>query len=226
MTQAWVDAVAADLKAAGAKALVVAGEQQSAAVQVLAAAMNQSLGAVGSTVEYLPSQAGHVDGRMGTLGELVGDMAAGKVDLLVDGRRQPGLRRAVDLGFADQLKKVSCASTRASTPTRPRSCAQWHVPLTHYLESWGDVRAADGTVSIMQPLINPLYDTARSPHEILAAFGDNPAATALETVKAYWEAAYGAGSYTAPTARPSRASKSSGGVRCTTASSTARPPRR
>ena len=82
VTQAWVDAVAADLKAAGAKALVVAGEQQSAAVQVLAAAMNQALGAVGSTVEYLPSQAARVDGRMGTLGELVGDMAAGKVDLL------------------------------------------------------------------------------------------------------------------------------------------------
>ena len=79
---AWVDAVAADLKAAGARALVVAGEHQPAAVQVLAAAMNHALGAVGSTVQYFPSQAARVEGRTGTLGELVGDMASGKVDLL------------------------------------------------------------------------------------------------------------------------------------------------
>ena len=104
----------------------------------------------------------------------------------------------VDLGFADHMKKVPvCVHVGLYSDETAELC-QWHVPLTHYLESWGDVRAADGTVSIMQPLINPLYDTARSPHEVLASFGDNPAATALETVKGYWEAAYGAGSFTAP----------------------------
>jgi MoCo/4Fe-4S cofactor protein with predicted Tat translocation signal len=196
--QAWVDAVSADLQAAGARALVVAGEQQSPAVQVLAAAMNQALGAVGSTVEYLPSQAVHLEGHMGTLAELAGDMGAGKVDLLIVLDANPVYDAPIDLGFADQMKKVPVRVHAGLYADETAELCQWHVPLTHYLESWGDVRAADGTVSIMQPLINPLYETARSPHEVLASFGDNPAATAFETVKAYWDAAYGGGSFTAP----------------------------
>ena len=115
----------ADLKAAGARALVVAGEHQPAAVQVLAAAMNQALGAVGSTVDYLPSQAARVEGRTGTLGELVGDMAAGKVDLLVILDGNPVYDAPVDLGFADQLKKVARARPRRAVRRRDRGA----VPL-------------------------------------------------------------------------------------------------
>ena len=122
--QAWVDAVAADLQAAGARALVVAGEHQSAAVQVLAAAMNQALGAVGSTVSYFPSQAARVEGRTGTLGELVGDMAAGKVDLLLILDANPVYDAPVDLGFARPVEEGhACACTPACTTTRPPSCA-------------------------------------------------------------------------------------------------------
>jgi molybdopterin-containing oxidoreductase family iron-sulfur binding subunit len=198
VTQAWIDAVAADLQAAGAKALVVAGDQQSAAVQVLAAAMNQALGAVGSTVNYFPSQAARVEGRTGALGELVGDMAAGKVDLLLVLDANPVYDTPVDLGFADQLQKVAVRVHAGLYADETAELCQWHVPLAHYLESWSDLRAADGTVSITQPLINPLYDTARSAHEVLAAFGDNPAATAFETLKGYWENAFGAGTFTAP----------------------------
>jgi MoCo/4Fe-4S cofactor protein with predicted Tat translocation signal len=194
---AWIDAVAADLKAAGARALVVAGDHQPASVHVLAAAMNQALGAVGSTVDYFPSQAARVEGRTGTLTELVGDMAAGKVDVLLMLDVNPVYDAPVDLGFADQLKKVSVRLHAGLYVDETAELCQWHVPMTHYLESWGDVRASDGTVSIVQPLINPLYDTAKSPHEVLAAFGDNPTATALETVRGYWETAYGAGSFTA-----------------------------
>ncbi|MGV3516855.1 TAT-variant-translocated molybdopterin oxidoreductase [Luteitalea sp.] len=198
VTQAWIDAVAADLQAAGAKALVVAGDQQSAAVQVLAAAMNQALGAVGSTLNYFPSQAARVEGRTGALGELVGDMAAGKVDLLLVLDANPVYDAPVDLGFADQLQKVAVRVHAGLYADETAELCQWHVPLAHYLESWSDLRAADGTVSITQPLINPLYETARSAHEVLAAFGDNPAATAFETLKGYWENAFGAGTFTAP----------------------------
>ncbi len=194
----WVAAVAADLTAAGARALVVAGEHQSAAVQVLAAAMNQALGAVGTTVDYFPSQAARVEGRTGTLPELVGDMAASKVDLLLVLDANPVYDAPVDLGFAHQLLKVPVRVHAGLYADETAELCQWHVPLAHYLESWGDLRAADGTVSITQPLINPLYDTARSPLEVLAAFGDNPAATAFETVKAHWEAAFGGGGFSAP----------------------------
>ncbi len=194
----WIAAVAADLKAAGARALVVAGESQSAAVQVLAAAMNQALGSVGTTVSYFPSQAARVEGRTGTLAELVGDMAASKVDLLLVLDANPVYDAPVDLGFGDQLRKVRVRVHAGLYADETAELCQWHVPLAHYLESWGDLRAADGTVSITQPLINPLYETARSPLEVLAAFGDNPAATAFETVKGHWEAAFGAGAFSAP----------------------------
>jgi molybdopterin-containing oxidoreductase family iron-sulfur binding subunit len=200
--QKWVDAVAADLKAAGAKALVVAGDQQSAGVQVIAAAINQALGAVGSTVDYYPSQAARVDGRTGELGELVGDLAAGKVDLLLVLDANPVYDAPVDLGFADQLKKATIRIHAGLYKDETAELCHWHVPLAHYLESWGDLRGVDGTVSIAQPLINPLYDTVRSAYEVMAAFGDNPAATTLETVRGYWENAFGGGTLMAPDGTP------------------------
>ena len=196
--QTWIDAVVADLKAAGARALVVAGDQQSAAVQVLAAAMNQALGSVGTTLEYVPSQAARVNGRTGTIQELVGEMAAGKVDMLVMVGVNPVYDAPVDLGFADQLKKVRVRVHAGLYQDETAARCEWHVPLSHYLESWTDLRALDGTVTIAQPLINPLYDTTRSAHEVLAAFGDNPASTAYEAVRAHWEDQFGSGSFTAP----------------------------
>ncbi|HTV02631.1 MAG TPA: TAT-variant-translocated molybdopterin oxidoreductase [Luteitalea sp.] len=198
VTAEWVSAVVADLKAAGAKALVVAGEQQTPAVQVLAAAMNQALGAIGSTVDYIPSPAARVDGRTGTLTELVGDMSAGKVEVLVILGGNPVYDAPVDLGFADQLKKVAVRVHAGLFKDETAARCEWHVPLAHPLEAWGDLRAYDGTVTIVQPLIAPLYDTAKAPSEVLAAFGDNPAATALETLRAYWEGQFGGGSLTAP----------------------------
>jgi molybdopterin-containing oxidoreductase family iron-sulfur binding subunit len=62
---------------------------------------------------------------------------------------------------------------------------QWHIPEAHFLETWSDARAYDGTATIMQPLIMPLY-FGRSVHELLAAFGDQPNQTPYEIVKAYW----------------------------------------
>ena len=44
----------------------------------------------------------------------------------------------------------------------------WHIPAAHELESWSDVRAFDGTASIIQPLIEPLYD-GKTAHEFMDA---------------------------------------------------------
>ncbi len=198
VTAEWVSAVVADLRAAGARALVVAGENQTAAVHVLAAAMNQALGAVGTTVDYLPSPVARVDGQSGTLAELVGDMAAGKVDVLVIVGGNPVYDTPVDLGFADQLKKVAMRVHAGLFADETSQRCDWHVPLTHPLETWADLRAFDGTVTIAQPLIEPLYATAKSPSEVIGAFGDNPAATPLETLRAYWEGQFGGGTLTAP----------------------------
>src|SRR5205823_12923335 len=62
---------------------------------------------------------------------------------------------------------------------------QWHVPEAHFLETWGDARTFDGTCTIMQPLIAPLYG-GRSALEVLAAFSDQPNQSGREIVREQW----------------------------------------
>ena len=79
-----------------------------------------------------------------------------------------------------------CASITACTSTRPLSDATGIFPRSHYLESWGDVRAFDGTTSIIQPLIIPLYQT-RTPYELLSAMLGDPSRSNYEIIRAYWQ---------------------------------------
>src|SRR5262249_29914001 len=65
-----------------------------------------------------------------------------------------------------------------------RQC-QWHLPEAHYLESWSDTRAFEGTATIVQPLIEPLYQ-GRSSHELLTVLSDQPQIPGLEIVRNYW----------------------------------------
>ena len=66
------------------------------------------------------------------------------------------------------MKKVRLAVHLSPYDDETSELCQWHIPQTHFLEEWGDARAYDGTVSILQPVIAPLYD-AHSAHELLAA---------------------------------------------------------
>ncbi len=189
----WVRAVVDDLRAKGARALVVAGDQQSAAVHVLAHAINTALGAVGTTVELLPAVAVRPEGRTQTLAELAKDMEAGLVDVLVILEGNPAYTAPADLNFADHLQNVGLRVHHGLFFDETAEVCHWHVPATHYLEQWGDLRAVDGTATICQPLIAPLYEPARSAHEVLAAFGDNPLQTTYETVRGHWEATFNEG---------------------------------
>jgi MoCo/4Fe-4S cofactor protein with predicted Tat translocation signal len=198
----WVRAVVDDLRARGARALVVAGDQQPAPVHVLAHAINAAVGAVGTTVDYLAPVAARPEGRTQTLTELTADMAAGTVDLLLVLDGNPVYTAPADLAFAEHFQKVALRIHVGLHVDETAALSHWHIPATHYLEQWGDVRAFDGTVTICQPLIAPLYDTCRSPHEVLAAFGDNPQATAYEILRERWEAAYDDGTVNLPDGSP------------------------
>jgi Fe-S-cluster-containing dehydrogenase component len=183
---AWLAAVARDLQDHRGASVVIAGERQPAAVHALAHAMNHALGNVGRTVVYTdPVEAGPTD-QMASLRELVAEMDAGTVELLVVLGGNPVYTAPADLEFAARFDRVALRVHLGLYHDETAELSHWHVPEAHYLESWGDTRGWDGTVSILQPLIAPLYG-GRSAHEMLALFSDQPTRTTYDIVRDYWQ---------------------------------------
>ena len=181
----WVGDIGKDLLRNKGASLVIAGEHQPPEVHALAHAMNVSLGNVGKTVFYTdPIEANPVD-QVASLQDLVKDLDAGAVALLLIVGGNPVFNAPVELGLRDRIQKARMrAHLNLYDDETSRAC-QWRLPETHYLEAWGDARAFDGTATIQQPLIQPLYG-GRSAYEVLQMFTEQPEVNGRETVKAYW----------------------------------------
>ena len=183
----WIGAIARDLERNKGASLIIAGEQQPPMVHALAHAMNAALGNVGKTVFYTdPIEANPVD-QLASLQDLVKDLDAGAVDLLLILGGNPVFNAPVELGMRDLIRKARVRAHLTLYDNETSAQCQWRLPETHYLEAWGDARAFDGTVTIQQPLIQPLYD-GRSAYEMLQALTDTPNLSGYEIVKAYWAA--------------------------------------
>src|SRR5262249_29407632 len=149
--RSWIDPLARDLQQHRGRNLVVAGDSQPPAVHALAAVMNQTLGAAGSTIVYAaPAEAGPV-AQTQSLAGLASDMDAGQVDMLVIIGGNPVYDAPVDLKFAERMSKVKTRVHLGLFYDETSELCHWHIPESHYLESWGDARAYDGTVTIIQP---------------------------------------------------------------------------
>jgi molybdopterin-containing oxidoreductase family iron-sulfur binding subunit len=179
----WAEAVAADLQAHRGTSLIVAGEQQPASVHAQVRSMNESLGNVGTTVTY-PAPA--FASASGTLGELNEAMKAGSVRTLLILGANPVYDAPGDLAFVQNLDKVPLRIHHGLYVDETSHRSHWHIPESHFLESWSDAVAYDGTPSIIQPLIAPIYDT-RSAHEVLAALTDNPDLSGYQVVRQFWQ---------------------------------------
>jgi MoCo/4Fe-4S cofactor protein with predicted Tat translocation signal len=183
----WMGGLAKDLMAHPGASLVVAGEFQPPVVHALAHAINAKLGSVGKTVFYTdPIEASPVD-QVASLEDLVGDLDSGAVDLLLILGGNPVFNAPVELGLADRFQKARVRVHLSLYEDETSEICQWRLPEAHYLESWGDARAFDGTVSIQQPLIQPLYD-GRSAYQVLQMFTDAPELGGYAIVKDYWAA--------------------------------------
>ncbi len=189
----WVSAVAKDLQQHRGRSLVVAGEQQPAHVHALAHAINTALGNVGKTVIYTDPVAANPVDQIGSLRELVADMDAGRVEFLLILGGNPAYTAPVDLDFAQRMGKVALRVQHSLYEDETSVLCHWHIPATHYLEQWGDVRAFDGTATICQPLIAPLYN-GRSAHELLAVLLDQTD-TPYDLVRAYWRKQHAGGDF-------------------------------
>jgi molybdopterin-containing oxidoreductase family iron-sulfur binding subunit len=162
----WLQAVARDLKANAGKSLIVAGAHQPAAVHAAVAALNAALGNVGSTVTYVDSKE-TLRSSTEELKQLVTDMQAGKIKVLVVAGGNPAYDAPADLDFAGALSKVKSRIRLGSHVDETSAKCDWHLPQAHFLESWGDVRSVAGPLSVIQPLIEPLFG-GQSTIELLA----------------------------------------------------------
>jgi molybdopterin-containing oxidoreductase family iron-sulfur binding subunit len=197
----WVDPIARDLQKHRGRSLVIAGDSQPPAVHALAHAMNQALGNAGATVVYAAPVEGNPVDQTQSLSELARDMDAGQVDLLVIAGGNPVYEAPADLKFAERMSKVKTRVHLSLFHDETSELCHWHIPESHYLETWGDARAYDGTVTIVQPLIAPLYDS-KSPHELVAALSGSPQQSGYEIVRDYWMRRRGAMAQPAQTPPP------------------------
>ncbi len=179
-----LDLIADDLEGAGAQALVTAGRRQPRHVHALVHRINQHLGAVGTTVT-LHDLADVGWGRVADLAELTAAIRAGQVRTLVILGGNPAYDAPGSIGFAEALATVPQAAHLSDRlDETSRRCA-WHLPCSHALEAWGDARSADGTPSVAQPLIAPLFDS-RSAIEVLAALAGESAWQGATQVQTTW----------------------------------------
>ena len=191
----WVASVAKDLQAHRGRSLVIAGDYQPAAVHQVARALNEALGNAGVTVTYAADvEAGPTD-RYASIAELTRAMDAGEVHVLVIFGGNPVFTAPADLGFAEKLAKVGLIAYHGLYVDETAHLAHWTLPSTHVLESWADARSFDGTVTLTQPLIAPMYE-GRSPHEMLALLTGQADRRGMAIVKDFWTGAYSSGSWT------------------------------
>src|SRR5579864_3047508 len=184
----FVASAARDLQQHRGSSIVIVGEHQPPAVHALAHSLYASLGNVGKTVFYTEPVDANPINQIESLKDLVNDIQGGKVDLLIILGGNPVYDAPADLNFADVLKngKAQLRVHYGLYQDETSELCQWHVNAAHELESWGDARAFDGTASIIQPLIAPLYN-AKSPVEFVAMLSGQADATGYELVRAYWQ---------------------------------------
>jgi MoCo/4Fe-4S cofactor protein with predicted Tat translocation signal len=185
---AGLEAVAKDLLQNKSASIVIAGREAPAQVHALAHAMNNALGNVGKTVFYTdPVEANSVDQRQ-SLQELLKDIDDGHVELLTIIGGNPVYNTPADLKLDRDrmLNKIKLRIHLSQYRDETSELCHWNIPQSHYLEAWSDVRSYDGTVTIVQPLIEPLYQT-KSAHELLAAFTPQYDRKPYDVIRDYWK---------------------------------------
>ena len=185
----WTAAVAAlarDLQAHRGASVVVPGEQQPPVVHALAHTINHALGNVGNTVVHTELPVEEPVDQSVSVRALVDDMRAGNVRALVILSSNPAYDLPADLQFVRALQNVPLRVHFGTHFNETGELCHWHLPEAHYLESWSDATAFDGTVSIIQPLIEPLYG-GKTAHEVLATLTESPDQTSYDIVRGFWQ---------------------------------------
>jgi MoCo/4Fe-4S cofactor protein with predicted Tat translocation signal len=178
----FLAAVTADLLANIGRSVVVAGQHQPAEVHALVHRLNALLGNVGRTVFYREDASAEEQSDVRSLKVLTDDLNAGKVDALLILGGNPVFTAPADLSFGDAMAKAKSSIHLSLYEDETSQRASWHLPAAHFLESWGDALSWNGTLSIVQPLIAPLYG-GKSALEIVALVLGSAETSALSMVR-------------------------------------------
>jgi Fe-S-cluster-containing dehydrogenase component/anaerobic selenocysteine-containing dehydrogenase len=185
----WVAEVADDLRANAGASIVIAGDQQPPEVHAIAHGINLALGNAGKTVIYTDPIEVHPVDQLQSLQDLAQALTGGEVQALLIFGANPVYDAPAELDFARRIPLAPFSALISLFHDETAQVCHWHLPESHFLEDWGDVRAFDGTASIIQPLIQPLYGSA-SPLRVLDAFLQRPGRTAYDIVRQHWSARY------------------------------------
>lgn len=186
----WLDSAAKDFAAHRAASLVIAGDHQPPEVHALTHALNAKLKNTGKTVEYTDPVAVQTGTQADSLRRLVDDMVAGEVEMLVILGGNPVYNAPADLRFAEALEKVGTSVHLGLNEDETAQRCRWRIPAAHELESWSDARAYDGTATILQPLIDPLYG-GKTVHEIAAVLLGDSQQSSHDIVRHFWQENHG-----------------------------------
>ncbi|MBV8804833.1 MAG: TAT-variant-translocated molybdopterin oxidoreductase [Sinobacteraceae bacterium] len=191
----WLVRVSDDLTAHKGRALVHIGPDQPASAHALVHAINDSLGARGTTLDLIEPVAHAATADQGaSLRELVNDMRGGHVEMLLVIDSNPVFAAPGALGFAEALARVPFSVDLSLHQDETFDATTWSVPMAHAWEGWADARAYDGTATVLQPQAMPLYEGV-SAHQILGLFdasaGAEPFGDTLSAVQATWRSRFG-----------------------------------
>ncbi len=182
---AFLQAVTDDLNAHRGRCIVIAGDQASPAVHGAAFAMNQALGNLGTTVNYVDAIESNPISSSESLADLCADLESGAATSVFILGGNPGYTAPASARFIDLLKKAGFSAHLGMYVDETSDVCTWHVPMAHDLEAWGDAKAFDGTASIIQPLIEPLYNGLSAIELLDGLLGRKR--NGYDIVRAYWQ---------------------------------------
>jgi molybdopterin-containing oxidoreductase family iron-sulfur binding subunit len=185
----YIKELARDILGHKGASVIVVGKYQPAVAHAIGHALNASLGNIGATVEYRPSAVkalnGQTPGSYESIVELANALGSNQIETLVIIDSNPAFAAPADLDLAGKLKSVKHLIHLGSEIDETAELAGWHLPMSHFMEEWGDGLAYDGTASIAQPLIRPMYETLGAA-EVLATLSGFEHRKSHDIVREYW----------------------------------------
>lgn len=177
--------IAKELLKNKSQSMVLAGDNQEVDVHVLVHAINEKLQNNNSTVSYI-EPVPYQNMSSISLEQLCDDLKKSQVTMLLIMSANPAYNTAKKFEFENLIKKAKTSIHLGLYENETAYHCQWHLPESHFLECFSDLRAFDGTVSMQQPLITPLYET-RSALELLAFLLSGKDMSSYEILKSYWQ---------------------------------------